>query len=309
MRPATLVLSTFTALALAAVPPAPAAEADEAQTAATLAAELMAGNYEKAATDAKAFLMRAKDKEAITEARRVLAESLRKQGQWMSASGAYAALSKQFEAGSEDALRYEAIGDVLKTTVNGVYKPMLTSGEKRQLSDDEALKAALAKWAEYRCERFKHFCTQLIRARSPQLVAEVVRPAAEEARAIYQVVPGTPAEESQKLAKMAGEKLGQIHVQVTGVLRAKMEKYKKKMDTPWSFTNVEKRDIAQTNEMCKQMAEAEVTYQGTLSDLGGGEGWAEATALRSESADRQAGYQQMAEEYKVPEYSVKYFYY
>ena len=282
--------------------------AAEAQRVAEIAGTFSAGDYAKAVDGAKRFLGGARDPESVTEARRILAESLRKQGLWRPAGGAYTALSRCCPKGSDDALKYGATADVLNATVNGVYKPAMASGEKRKLSDDEALEAALAKWAAFRCTRFKAQCSRLVGARSPQAVIAIVQPAAQEAHGIFVVAPETPADEPRRLAKAAGAKLALIHRGVAATLHGKLKKYEKKMDEPWSFTNVEKKDIKQTSELCKQMAWAEKAFQENLGDLGGPGEWADGVAVTKESTERQAVYNQMAEQFVVPEYDIDYIF-
>jgi len=183
----------------------------EVQSVADIGAELIAGNYEKAAADAQKFLRTAEDEDAATEARRILAVSLRKQGKWREAAGAYQALSRQFPKGSDDRLRYAATSDVLLASPKGVYKG---TDEKQKLSDDAALKAALAKWATFRCTRLSSYCQRLGRARSPQDVVRIILPAAEEARGIFLVGPDTPPDEAHRVAKTAGQKLELIKKRV-----------------------------------------------------------------------------------------------
>jgi len=271
----------------------------EVQSVADIGAELIAGNYEKAAADAQKFLRTAEDEDAATEARRILAVSLRKQGKWREAAGAYQALSRQFPKGSDDRLRYAATSDVLLASPKGVYKG---TDEKQKLSDDAALKAALAKWATFRCTRLSSYCQRLGRARSPQDVVRIILPAAEEARGIFLVGPDTPPDEAHRVAKTAGQKLELIKKRVCAVLEQKLQKYQPKMKRPWSFTNVEKKDIKKTNELCLQMADTEVAFRETLAAFVGGSEWSEAAALRSESSARQNDYRQLAAEYVVPEY-------
>jgi len=282
--------------------------AEEAMRVADIAAQYRAGDYAKAADQARKFLGSARDPDSITEARRVLAESLRKQGLWRPAAGAYTALARACEKGSEEALRHEAIGDVLASNVNGVYKPALADGEKRKLSDDDALKAALVKWAAFRCGRFKSHCARLIRARTPHAVVAVVKPAAEEARGIFVVAPEVTPDGPREFAKEAGAKLAQIHGGVAATLRGKLSRYNKKMEVPWSFTNVEKQDIKKTSDLCKQMAQAEEVFQECLADLVGNGEWAEADTLRSESSERQSVYNQFATQYVVPAYDIDYIF-
>lgn len=281
------------------------ARADDAQRLADINAELMAGKYEKAAEQAKAFLGGAKDKEAVVEARRILAECLRKQGDWRAASGAYTALSRACPEGSEDRLRYQAIGEVLRATnKDGVYTPSAAKGEKRNLSNDEALDAALAVWAEFQCKRFSSVCARLARARSPADVLKIVKPAAEEARGIYSVAPDTPPDDTRRVAQVASRKLTQLCKAARAVLERKLHKYQPKMKTPWAFTNIEERDIEQSNKLCTQMAAAEQVFLETVSDLSGTGEWPEAESIRAACTDRQATYRELASQFVVPEYTV-----
>ena len=305
MKTACIGFATFLVCALTGFPgPARVAVADDAQQLADIGAELMAGKYEKAATQAKAFLAEAKDKEAIVEARRILAECFRKQGDWRAASGAYTALSRACPATSEDRLRYEAIGDVLKATRDGVYGPAVATGEKRKLSDDKALDAALAMWAQLKCKILKSVCSRLARARSPADVVKIVRPAAEETRGIFLVAPDTSPDEARRVAQVASAKLGQICKGARSVLERKLHKYEPKMDDPWTFTNIEKRDIKKTQELCTQLAAAEQAFQETLADLAGPGEWSEAESIRAACTDRQGTYRELAEEFVVPAYEV-----
>jgi len=305
MKTACIGFATFLICAMTVLPGAArAAVADDAQRLADIGAELMAGNYEKAATQAKAFLGETKEKDSIVEARRILAECLRKQGNWRAATGAYTALSQACPAGSEDRLRYGAIGDVLKVTRDGVYGPAVATGEKRKLSDDKALDAALAMWAQFQCKKLKLVCSRLARARTPADVVKIVRPAAEEARGIFLVAPDTSPDEARRVAQVANTKLGQICKGVRSVLERKLHKYEPKMDDPWTFTNIEKRDIKQTHDLCSQMAAAEQAFQEALADLAGPGEWAEAESIRAACTDRQGTYRELSEEFVVPEYEV-----
>jgi hypothetical protein len=283
------------------------ASADDAQRLAEINAGLTAGKYDKAAEEAKAFIAESKDKDAIVEARRILAECLRKQGDWRAASGAYTALSRACEEGTEDRLRYQAFGEVLRATnKDGVYTPAAVKGEKRNLSNDEALEAALAIWAELQCKRFSSACARVARARSPADVLNILKPAAEEARAIYAVAPETSPEETRKLIQMADAKLNQLCKAARSVLERKLHKYQPKMKTPWAFTNIEERDIEQSNKLCTQMAAAEQVFLETVAGLSGAGEWPQAESIRAACTDRQATYRELASQFVVPEYTVEF---
>lgn len=134
---------------------------------------------------------------------------------------------------------------------------------------------------------------------------KVFGPAAEEARQIFLLGPDTPPDDARALGKMAGGRLAQIHSQVSGVLQKKLQGYqqKKKFENPWSFTNVEKKDVKNTNIACKDMAASEKEFQTALANVAGSGEWAEGDAFRAESAERAAAYEQLAEQYVVPAYT------
>jgi hypothetical protein len=317
MKAASAVLSvSLVSLILGFLGLAAPARADDAQRLADINADLTAGKYEKAAEEAKAFIGETNDKDAVLEARRVLAECLRKQGDWRSASGAYTALSRACPEGSEDRLRYQAIGEVLRATNSaGVYGPALAQGEKRNLSNDEALNDALAMWAELQCKRFKSITARVARARSPADVLKLIKPAAEEARGMFAVAPDTKRgeaaqkaiqEQTRQMALTASAKLNQLCKAARSVLERKLHKYQPKMKTPWAFTNIEERDIEQTNKLCNQMAAAEQVFLETMADLAGAGEWPQAESIRGACTDRQATYRELASQFVVPEYTVEF---
>ena len=276
----------------------PACAAD-AQRLADINAELLAGKYAKAAEQAKALLAQTTDKDATREARRILAECLRKQGDWRNASAAYTGLSRACKEGSDNRLRYQAVGEVLRA-VNGegVYVPAAAKGEKRNLSDD----AALAIWADFQCKRFASTCGRVSRARTPADVVKVVKPAAEEARGIYAVAPKTSPEATRKIALAANKRLTQLCNAARGALEKKLHQYEPKMNAPWSFTNVEERDIEKTNQLCIQMATAEQVFMESVADLAGTAEWSEAESICGACSDRQETYRELSKQFVVPEY-------
>lgn len=306
------VTAVVAMMALCALPARGAAVggADDAQRIAEIQAQMMAGNTEKAMEAARAFLKTAKQDEAKTEARQIIAEGLRKSGNWDGATGAYRGLRDCYEKGSDEYVRYGAIADVLAGSKNGVFmgggktKPA-AGAEAKKLSDDEALEAALALLAKSWCAKLKGKGTQLRRTRSPQEVVRVFGVLAEEARQIFLLGPDTPPGDARALGKTAAQRLAQIHTQVTAVLQKKLGGYqaKQKFKNPWSFTNVEKKDVKNANIMCKEMAAAEKEFQAALANVTGSGEWAEGDAHRSESTERAAAYEQLAGEFVVPPYS------
>ena len=80
-----------------------------------------------------------------------------------------------------------------------------------------------------------------------------------------------------------------------------------KMNSPWLFTNVEKKDIADSSGVCKQIAEVETSFLQTLAMVSVKPDWPEADRLRKESADRKSTFDNLAKELVVPPYTIYYF--
>ncbi len=282
----------------------------DAQRIAEIQAEMMAGNTDEAIKAARAFLKTARDENAKTEAMRVIADGLRKSGDWHGAIGAYRGLCDRFEKASDDYVRCAAIADVLAASKNGIYKGSAKikpapGTQAKKLSDDEALDAALALLARSRSAKLRTKGMSVRRARTPQDVVNLFRPAAEEARQIFLLGPNTPPDDARSVGTMAAQRLAKIHIQVTTVLQKKLQGYREKMKRrePGSFTKSQKKDIESTQQMCKEMAAAEREFQQALAYVSGAGEWAEGDSFRIDSTERAAAYEQLAKEYVVPEYS------
>lgn len=287
---------------------------DETQRVAEIQAQMMAGNVDDALKAAKEFLKTTKDEAAKTEAMRVVAEGSRKKGDWRGAMVAYRVLADRFDKASDDCVRFGAIADVLGISPTGVYKA--TAGtppkagtdtetpakEPRTLSDDAALEEALASLASLRIAKLKSRCGAVRSKRTPQEVMQVFGPLAEEARQVFLLGPETPPADSREMGTMAGQRMGQLGTQAQGLLRTKLQKYQPKFNNPWSFSNVDKKDIQQAHKACKEMADAEKAFQTALAQVTGPGEWPEGDGLRVESTERSAAYLQLAEEYIVPAY-------
>ena len=288
---------------------------EELRKAAEIQEMYQAGRYDQSIEAGNKFLATAKDDLARTQAIQAVAESLRKKGDWMRASAAYQRLRECYEKGSSDWGRYDAIAEILKSSKGGVYlapgTPMPAPGSPeaaRVLSDDAALAEALTRWAGYRLKGFKSRLPNLRRAKTPQAVLAVVKPASEEAARIFGLSKEAPPDAPREIGTVAANRLKEVAGQIVPSLTAKLQGYKSKMDAPWGFTNVEKQDIQNVNTLCIQMAESEKDFRDCLSGLAGPGDWAEAERLKSESTQRQADYEQLAEQFVIPPYSVHFIY-
>lgn len=296
-----------------------AAVTEEQQRAAEIAAKLLAGNIDEALQEAKAFILKTKDEKARTEAMRVVAECCRKKSDWKQAQQAYQQLRERFVKGTDDYVKYDAIAEVLRGSPTGVYLPQgaaATTGGKSATSDpapaarktvaeDEGLNEALARVAQFRTTRLKSRAAAVRRGRTPQEVVAAFAPAADEARQIFLLGPDVSPDAARELAAAAGTRLRDLGKQVEITLGNKLQKYQPKFENPFSFSNVEEKDVAATSAACKEMAEAEKNFQEALFGIGGKGDWPDGETFRKESMDRRATYEQFSKQFVVPEHSLR----
>lgn len=300
---------------------APAALTEDQQRAAEIAAKMLAGNVDEALQEAKAFILKTKDEKAKTEAMRVVAECYRKKSDWKQALLAYQQLRDRFKKGADDYAKYDAIWEVMKGSPAGLFQPQgggvtpapaptgsdptSAPAARKTVADDEGLSEALGRVAQFRSTRLKPRAAVIRRARSPQEVVSAFTPAAEDARQILLIGPDVSPDGPRELVAAAGTRLRDIGKQVEMTLRNKLQKYQAKFENPFSFTNIEEKDVANTCTECKAMAEAEKNFQEAMFGLGGKGDWPDGETFRKESSDRRATYEQLAREFVVPEHSLR----
>jgi hypothetical protein len=290
--------------------PSGPADAEEARKVAEMQAALTAGEFDKAVEQANAYLKAARDESGKTEAVRVLAEALRKKGDWKQAPAAHLRLRERFEKNSEDWVRYDAIAEILRASPAGVYQPAGTPASKAAapgsapatLADDNALAEALARQASGRAGKLKTRIPGIVRATTPQLVMAAFAPVVEEAKMVFAVSADAPPDAAREVGAAAGNRLQSLGNQIIPALNAKLEKYQTKMNAPWSFTNQEKADIKNTQAACKEMASCENQFQQALFIMNGKGDWPDANRLRTESGDRGTSYEELGKKFYVPRY-------
>jgi len=297
-------------------PSAPAAgDSDETRKVAEIQVVLAAGEFDKAIEQANAFLKTAKDAGAKTEAFRILAEALRKKGDWKQAAVAYLRLRDGCEKNSDDWIKYDAIAEILRASPAGVYQPAgaiapkppatpaASSDPPGKLSDDNALAEALTRLAGFRAGRLKSRIATVTRPSTPQLVVAAFEQVAEEAKLVFTLSADAPADSAHGVCSATGGRLQTLGGQIISALKTKIDKYQPKMNSPWSFTNQEKLDIKGTQTACKELAQCEDKFQQALPLMAGKGDWPEGEKLRKESAERRASYEQLGKQYIVPAYT------
>jgi len=289
-------------------PPPPAPEltlsAEEQQKSAEVQALLIAGKMDEAIEGAKQFLAGAQSDAARNEAMRLTAEAYRKKADWRQAIGAYARLRDRYDKGSQDFARYDAIAEILRASPTGVYQPAGApkAADGKTLADDEALVAAFARLADVRLAKLKPRALLLKRGRTPQEVVAGFAAAAEEARQVLVVAPDAAPDTARELAAAANARLQELAKAGTTVMEQKLHKYQPKMEAPWNFTNVEKKDVQGTQAACRELAQCERTFQESLLLVAGKGEWPEGDQIRKDSASRRASYEQLVKEFVIPGY-------
>jgi len=281
---------------------------------ARIQAVLLAGEHDRALEEAQALYAKASDKEVKTEAMRIIAEALRKKGKWSEAGAAYARLARRFEKKSDAYIQYDAIAQILRVSPSGFYLPARKSGDAageepatldgrsdgQTLDDDAVLAEALACLADTRALKLKRRVMSVTRARTPKDVVAALAPLAEAYRQARLLAPDRATDDEQEAAQAAAAQLAKVARQSVPSLRTELQKYEPKMNRPWSFNNVEKRDIAKWNTSCRQLAEAESAFQELLGKMGGPKGWSGRADLIRDSDNRYRTYESLAEEFTVP---------
>ncbi|MBE3099445.1 MAG: hypothetical protein IMZ44_20195 [Planctomycetes bacterium] len=290
-------------------PAAPAAgNADEARKVAEMQAVLMGGEFDKALEQANAYLKTARDESGKTEGFRVLAEALRKKGDWRQAPSAYLRLRERFEKNSDDWIRCDAIAEILRSSPAGVYQPAgalapkvaASGGTPATVADDSVLAEALTRLAGYRAGKLKTRIPAILRSATPQLVMGTFGPVSEEAKQIFALSADAPPDAAREVCAAAGNRLQSLGNQIIPALRAKLEKYQPKMTIYGTFTNIEKADFKNTQTACKEMADCENKFQQAVFLMAGKGDWPDAERMRKESGDRRASYEQFGNQFIVP---------
>jgi hypothetical protein len=278
---------------------------EDQQKVAEMAAKIVAGQVDEALAEAKEFATKTLDDKAKTDALRVVADGLRKKADWKGAAQAYAKLKERFEKDSDDYVRCDAISQILNGSPAGVYGGGgAPKGEAaKTLADDEALKDALNRLVAQRAGRLKSRIGAIRIAKTPQAVVAAFKPVADEAKPLLQLGTDSGADAVKDVAEAAGKRLQEIAKQTEAALRAKLQAWQPKFDKPWTFTNLEKKEVPSIGASCKQMAATEKEFQESLMLLSGA--WAGAEVVRRESSDRAALYEQLGSDFVVPPYTTR----
>jgi len=353
MKPAAIISIAVLALAAgfaAAANPLTRPEAAGKDTASVVATDdraklaevealFAAGKFGEVAEPARALLRTTKDDAVKTGAARLVAESLRKKGDWKVAAAAYAKLADRYDKGSDDQVKATATGEVLLTSPMGIYPPLEAAAAKAEaaagpavpaagpavpaagpaapaagpaapapssgqpaaanLADDGYLARALACLASIRAEKLKGRVASIKRARTPQEAQAAFAALAEELRQARVLSDSLPAEPEVALATAAGKQLADLGQQIVAALTAKSDEFKAAIRA-LALTQAQRKDMESCQTLCNDLARTEGSFQATTIRLGGLNNWSEAGQLRDQSAQRQSEYTKLAEAFVQP---------
>jgi len=337
MRLVTILSAALVAIAFGAAmaadpaPPAPAAKPGDAAGAAAPAAVderqkllesgalMMQGKYAEAIEAAKVLIRTAREENTRTDAARVIAESLRKKGEWRAAAAAYLKLRDHYEKGSDNFVKNEAIGEILTASPTGVYPPLEAAAAKAapaaepaststsatealpakpavNLADDDYLARAITCLAAARLEKLKNRVSSIKKARTPQEAEAVFALLAEEIRQAQSLASNLPGDVDQLAAKTTNDRLADLGKQVVATLTAKLTDYQAAIKNH-SLLLTQRKEMEGYQTLCTDLAKNEAGYQTATNKL---TNLASGSQLRSESDQREAGYTRLAKEFEPP---------
>jgi hypothetical protein len=280
---------------------------DDQKRASELEVLLKDGKFDEAADGATKLLATTHDDGVKTTASKVLAESLRKKGEWGRASGAYTKLRDCCGKTTDEWYLNDAIAEILRASPNGIYSgtalPAPADPAAKTLSDDGTLKDAEVRLASLRMKALKPRAAAVRAARAPVDVMAALKPLMDEVRRIRTLSDAAAPEVPKELVAAAGARLAEVAAQVVPNLKAKYQVVRLKADRPWSYNNVEKKDILDTHAMCAAMADSEKAFQDCVDTAGDKNTAEDLKKLASASADRQQTYEQLSQQFIVQEYT------
>jgi len=271
-----------------------------------------AGKFDAVADPARSLLRTSRDETVKTGAARLIAESLRKKGDWKGAAGAYAKLAERYEKGSEEQVKAAATGEVLLASPSGVYPPLEAAGAHVEgvassstdrpaanLSDDAYLARALACLGSLRAEKVKSRVSTIKKARTPQETQAIFAVLAEELRQARILSGSLSADAERSAAGAAGKHLADLGRQIVMTLNAKLAAFQDAIKRN-ALTLTQRKDMESCQTLCTDLAKTEGDFQATTDKLNGLSGSSDGAKVRGESAQREAEYAKLARLFVPP---------
>jgi len=299
----------------AAAPPV----VDERQKLLESGALMIQGKYDEAIEAAKGLVRNAKEEATRTDAARVVAESLRKKGEWRTAAAAYMKLRDRYEKGSDNFVKNEAISEILTASPAGLYPPLEAAAAKSapsgdaasastsaatatpakpaaNLADDDYLARAIACLAAARIEKLKGRASAIKRARTPQEAEALFAALAEELRQAQSLASSGSGEAEKTVADAANARLADLGKQIAATLNAKLAEFQAAIRSR-SLTLTQRKEMETYQTACTELAKNEAAYQAATAKL---TNLSDGSQLRNESDQREAEYARLARGFEPP---------
>jgi hypothetical protein len=301
-------------------PPPPtaakAAAVEDGVKAAALEALLKDGKYDEAIDTGNKLFLSARDDDAKTTAAKVVAESLRKKGEWARTVSSYTRLRERFPKTADEWMLYDMMIDVMKASPKGVCTvgvPVATGTAApdpaaKTVSDDDTLKEALGAVAANRMKTLKLKAGNCRTAGSAQAVVSALKPVADDAKRIRTVHNDVSTEPVQDVVTAAGSRLKDLAGPTLASLKNQYDTLvRPKLNRPWDFTNVDRDMATQNKTLCETLVQCEQTFQACISAVGS-DSTEVGKKLNEESSERQQAFQQMSTQFVLPTYRYGYGY-
>ena len=267
--------------------------ADEATEVARIKAMFDAGTYDQVIEGAKGFLRNGRDEKLKIEVTRLVADSMRKKGDWKLAPSVYLRLRDRFEKGADEYVRSDAIAEIVRISPAGVYPPCAAAAAGRTLVDDGFLAECLKRVAEVRMERVKPRLQAIKQGRTVQEVLTAFAAVADECRQARVLAAEISPDTEREAAAIASARLAELHRQAIAMLEAKKADFDTAIKTR-RLDQMQRKEMERLQATCKELAKAEEAFQAGMGKMSGTDGWAEGGKLISDSTARRTAYETLA---------------
>ncbi|MBE3070457.1 MAG: hypothetical protein IMZ66_09515 [Planctomycetes bacterium] len=285
-----------------------AIEADELLKVADIEADLASGKYDAVIEAGGSFIRKAHSDKAKAECNRLVAVALRKKQDWKRAMGAYLRLRDCYPRGSDEYIRYGAMGDILRASPTGVYLP--SAGPKaegataatatgKNLADDAVMDEALAQQGAKRLEKLKVRVQPMRRGRSSQEIIKLYAALVDELRQARALWPEMPPDVERDATQAAGQRLAEVGKQAIATMTAKSDSFQETIAGK-RLSSGQRKDMGQCQEACTELAKTELAFPATMAKLPSTADWPEGDKLQADSAERMKALEELAKALTPP---------
>jgi hypothetical protein len=140
-------------------------------------------------------------------------------------------------------------------------------------------------------------------------VVAALKPASDDTKRIRNLADNVSSTVPHEIGTVAGTRLKDLGAtNIAGLKNKYQTQVRPMLNRPYDMTNVQKNDFDNVAAQCKEMAEAEKTFQECLDVLTGSGDWPEGRKMAEDSRERAKNYEQLATQFTVKYYGYLYFY-